>query len=139
MINYKGRFATLVDVQDQTPIENVEACYISDGYHTFQELYEFRMILTASLFNEWAGAGLYDCHKSKRHSDGELCFGSDEWFIVMARLPTGQISFHYPLKDWNRFHIPEKEKADTFDGHTSLDVMMRLSKFIENYQYFNPS
>lgn len=26
----------------------------SDGYHTFNELYEFRMIYNAALFNDWA-------------------------------------------------------------------------------------
>ena len=27
---------------------------ISDGYHTFDELYEFRKVYNAALFNEWA-------------------------------------------------------------------------------------
>lgn len=77
---------------------------ISDGYHTFNELYYYRMLYNAAFFNmlpkEWT-------HKSKRHNDGEECFGGG-WFIVMANLPTGQISNHYELKDWNLFQIPEK-------------------------------
>jgi hypothetical protein len=62
----------------------------SDGYHTFKELYEFRLLYNASLFNEWALSNKYDVHKSKKHSDGLECFGGG-WFIVMAELPTGQI------------------------------------------------
>ena len=55
----------------------------SDGYHTFNELYDYRMLYNAALFNEWVKQGLYDVHKAKRHSDGEECFGGG-WFIVQA-------------------------------------------------------
>ena len=40
---------------------------ISDGYHTFDELYEFRKIYNACLFNEWASQNKYSVHKSRRH------------------------------------------------------------------------
>ena len=70
---------------------------VSDGYHTFNELYYYRMLYNAAFFNslpkEWV-------HKSKRHHTGEECFGGG-WFIVIANLPTGQISNHYELKDWD--------------------------------------
>lgn len=97
----------------------------SDGYHTFDELYEFRRMYNAALFNEWALNNKYDVHKSKKHSDGQLCFGGG-WFIVIAELPTGQISNHYELKYWNEFNIPIKDKANIYDGHTSNDVLTRL-------------
>lgn len=113
---------------------------LSDGYHTFEELYEFRKVYNAALFNTWAipkidpnghaqslfGHIMYDVHKSWRHHDGELCFGGG-WFIVVAILPTGQISNHYEAKDWDLFKIPETEKAKyEFDGHTANDVLERL-------------
>ena len=99
---------------------------ISDGYHTFNELYYYRMLYNAAFFNmlpkEWV-------HKSKRHNDGEECFGGG-WFIVMANLPTGQISNHYELKDWDLFQIPEKEVADKWDGHTPQEAADRLHKYL---------
>jgi len=99
---------------------------VSDGYHTFGELYEFRKVYNASLFNEWAKQGKFEVHKSKKHFDGEECFGGG-WFIVVAVLPTGQISNHYEMKDWDLFKIPETEKAKyEFDGHTPKDVLDRL-------------
>jgi len=99
---------------------------ISDGYHTFGELYEFRKVFNAALFNEWQKQGKYDVHKSRKHHDGELCFGGG-WFIVVAVLPTGQISNHYEEKDWDLFKIDEFETAMfPFDGHTSQDVLTRL-------------
>lgn len=124
-------------------IDGVNANLISDGYHTFGELYEFRKMYNAALFNEWANGWSetveseyqrsvsytkhkYDVHKSWRHHDGELCFGGG-WFIVVAILPTGQISNHYKDQDWDLFRIPECEKEKyEYDGHTSADVLLRL-------------
>jgi len=103
----------------------------SDGFHTFNELYEFRKLYNAGLFNEWAKQGLFNVHKSKKHSDGEECFGGG-WFIVTATLPTGQISNHYELKDWDLFQVEERELADVWDGHTAQDVAHRLNKYITN-------
>jgi hypothetical protein len=101
---------------------------ISDGYHTFEELYEFRKVFNAALFNEWASIQKYDVHKSCKHNDGEDCFGGG-WFIVVAVLPSGQISNHYQEKDWFLFKIPEVPKAKyPFDGHTPKDVLNRIKE-----------
>lgn len=97
----------------------------SDGYHTFNELYEFRKVYNAVLFNEWSRQSKYNIHKSIKHDDGELCFGGG-WFIVMATLPTGQISNHYELKDWDLFECEARDRADKWDGHTAQDVVKRL-------------
>lgn len=96
---------------------------ISDGYHTFNELYEFRKMYNAALFNEWFDNGKYGVIKSLKHHDGEDCFGGG-WFIVVAMLPSGQISNHYKLKDWDLFKCTPVEKSPyKFDGHTGKDVI----------------
>jgi hypothetical protein len=101
----------------------------SDGYHTFNELYEFRKAYNAALFNEWAAGGKCSVHKSWRHHDNELCFGGG-WFIVVAVLPQGQISNHYEAKDWDLFAVPEVERVlFEFDGHTGADVVERLKTY----------
>jgi hypothetical protein len=100
--------------------------HTSDGYHTFKELYEFRKLYNAALFNEWAKQKKFSVHKSWRHTDGELCFGGG-WFIVVAITMDGQISNHYESKDWDLFKIPAYDKPlFEFDGHTSSDVIVRL-------------
>lgn len=114
------------DNVDENDIEN-----ISDGYHTFKELYEFRKLYNAAFFNELSKNNVCKVHKSKRHSDGELCFGGG-WFIVMAELPTGQISNHYELSDWNLFKCEEQEFADEWDAHTPEDVIERIKAYILN-------
>lgn len=118
---------TLADKQGymRAKVEGVDE-NTSDGYHTFKELYDFRRAYNATLFNEWASQGKYNVHKSQRHGDGELCFGRDDYFIVMATTPFGQISNHYPISDWDLFKCEAREKADVWDGHTSKDVEQRL-------------
>lgn len=101
----------------------------SDGHHTFDELYQFRMLYNAALFNEWGLDDRYDVHKSWRHHEGDPCFGGG-WFIVMAQLPTGQISNHYPAKDWDLFDVQERKVAAAWDGHTASDVAVRLHRFL---------
>lgn len=107
---------------------------ISDGHHTFKELYRYRMLYNAALFNEWYKDNKYDVHKSLKHSDGQYCFsqngGMEGWFIVIAHLPTGQISNHYRIENWYLFNIEDRELSAEYDGHTPEIVADRLERFL---------
>lgn len=103
---------------------------VSDGYHTFNELYRYRMLYNAAFFNLLARSGQVEVCKSRRHSDGEKCFGSDDWFIVMAMLPTGQVSNHYESKYWDLFDVPERETSFEYDGHTPNEAADRLEQYL---------
>ncbi len=118
-------------------LKSTRDCFdASDGYHTFTELYEFRKLYNAAFFNELAyhydefGGSVHPV-KSKRHSDGEECFGGG-WFVVVVELKTGQISNHYELEDWDLFQIDEVEKAPEWDGHTPQDVAKRLESYLRS-------
>lgn len=129
---WEGRFPG--DISEHVAEELANAGYgelaaASDGYHTFTELYEFRKLYNAALFNAWAEQGKHHVHKSWKHADGEDCFGGG-WFIVMAELPTGQISNHYEEKDWDLFQIPVRKTANQWDNHTVTDVAKRLTDAI---------
>jgi len=128
----------LISFAEKMENEPTDKGEISDGYHTFNELYNYRMLYNAAFFNSlanydsWADGSWeveYDVHKSKRHNDGEECFGGG-WFIVMAELPTGQISNHYEMKYWNLFNIPEKVVANKWDGHTPQQAAERLEDYL---------
>lgn len=95
---------------------------ISDGYHTFDELYEHRVTLFACLANR----NKKNAWKSYFHSDGTSYEG---WFIAGMTLPTGQITYHIPLRDWDRFQVKEFDRALAWDGHTPNDVLERLRKW----------
>lgn len=98
---------------------------ISDGYHTFDELYEHRISLFMCLCKYIA-----DQHdtvwKSKVHSDGSVYEG---WFIMGINTKKGkQISYHLPMDKWGEcWMAKELDKAPEWDGHTSADVLERLN------------
>lgn len=96
----------------------------SDGHHTFDELYDYRMLYNAHAAHGWLASGI-DVVKSWRHSDGEECFGGG-WFIVTAELPTGQVSNHYKAEYWDLFQVPEETLAPEYDGHTPAIAAQRL-------------
>ena len=101
----------------------------SDGFHTFNELYRYRMLYNAAFFNLLSAHTDIPVVKSWRHGDGEECFGGG-WFIVVAQLPTGQISNHYEAKDWDLFDIPAVELSPTWDGHTPNEAADNLEAFL---------
>jgi len=104
--------------------------HLNNQHDLIQELYEFRLVYNALLFNEWSKHDTIEVYKSKKHSDGELCFDG-EWFVVVAILPSGQITNHYHMKYWDYFKIPSYEQVkDEFDGHTSIDVLNRLKSMV---------
>ena len=120
-----------------SPAEPFEEAYhegdignVSDGYHTFNELYRYRLLYNAAFFNELARAGKVRVCKSHKHNDGEECFGGG-WFIVMAELPTGQVSNHYENKDWDLFNVPELETAWKWDGHTPNEAADRIEDYLK--------
>jgi len=105
----------------------------SDGYHTFDELYEFRMLYHAAFVNAlptYQGRSLTPTTvKSWKHSDGEPCFDGG-WFIVVTTLPTGQISNHYEANNWNLFDVSEVDLPPAYDGHDASDVLNRLQAYL---------
>lgn len=104
--------------------------YNEDDSPLTRELYAFRKLYHAALFSEWYAQDKCQVHKSKKHFDGDSCFGGD-MFIVAAMLPTGLISQHYYLEDWDLFKIPEVEKAlFEYDGHTPKTVLERMERLL---------
>lgn len=93
---------------------------ISDGYHTFNELYEHRHILFICLCDSVPNAW-----KSKLHSDGTMF---DDMFIMGINDEKGkQITYHLPINLWDRCEfIRTTNNAPEWDGHTSDDVLKRL-------------
>lgn len=94
---------------------------ISDGYHTFGELYDHRAKLFSIICNQ--DFICENAWKSKKHDDGTMF---DGYFIVGINTPKGQATYHYELKYWDYFHIKELDKSPKWDGHTANDAIERL-------------
>ena len=96
---------------------------ISDGYHTFDDLYEHRFALFLNLMK----CNLDSAWVSDTHSDGESSY--EGWVLAGMELPTGQISYHLPIRllpFCAAMGVPLLPIAPAWDGHTSVDVVGRL-------------
>lgn len=89
---------------------------VSDGYHTFDELYYHRMVLFSLLLN----AHPENAWKSKKHHDGTMF--DETSFICGIETPEGQYSYHYHLDFWDNFQVKELEFAPEYDGHKPSDI-----------------
>lgn len=90
----------------------------SDGYHTFNELYDHRCLL-------WINFCLNNpdkCYLVENHFEG--------WFLLGKETSQGQISYHCPNKFLNLCSTIERRHPE-FDGHTSKDVIKRLERLAE--------
>lgn len=95
---------------------------VSDGFHTFRQLYYQRMMLFATIVKQ----NKDKAWKSLRHEDGELCFGG-EWFIVGVDTQEGSYTYHYENNYFSLFDCEELERGKHWDGHTEKDVTRLLS------------
>lgn len=131
------RMVAIEKMQEEYPIEyindfiktrNVDTNLVSDGHHTFGELYEHRIELYMALCREWNDTGKHLVWRSQKHHDDSVWEG---WFIMGVNKASGeQISYHLPEKYWYTcasFAIA-LDKAPEWDGHSSSEVLKRLRK-----------
>lgn len=100
---------------------------VSDGFHTFNELYAHRCHLFVALMRSQPQMSW----RAREHSDGSKMVG---WFICGMHLPTGDITYHLPETMWEMLDysgLTTSLRAPPWDGHTSGDVVKRLAKWCE--------
>lgn len=115
-----------MNIKDHFP--DVDTNTVSDGYHTFGELYEHRNMLFIALMQVHPTFAW----RSRANSDGSVL---DGWFVAGMRLPipTGEISYHLPERLWSKLDSPYIRTLEVglWDGHTSDDVVKRLQAWID--------
>ena len=95
---------------------------LSDGYHTFNELYHHRAILFSVVCN----TNTNKAWKSKKHDTGDMF---DGMFIVGIETPDGQATYHYDINPyWDMFRVKELPNAPTWDGHTPQEAIARIAR-----------
>lgn len=93
----------------------------SDGYHTFNELYDHRAKLFSVIVRNYPEL----CWKSKKHHDGTMYGGM---FIVGINTAEGQASYHYDIDPyWPIFDCQELDRAPEWDGHTPQQAIDRIA------------
>ena len=93
----------------------------SDGYHTFDELYDHRARLFSVIVRDYRDRAW----KSRLHHDGTMYEGM---FIVGVETPQGQATYHYDIDPyWDMFDCKELACAPEWDGHTPEQAISRIA------------
>lgn len=92
-----------------------ETNMISDGSHTFGDLYRTRAYLFSLLINERPELSF----KSEKHADGSMF---PNYFIVGIFTPRGWFTYHYHMDYWDMFNCDEIDNAPDWDGHTEANI-----------------
>ncbi len=98
---------------------------LSDGCHTFNELYRHRNLLFINLVMANPAISFKTMLNDKKEK-------WDGWFILGMNTEFGQITYHLPEKYWDIAKVKEIECNSEYDGHTSEDVLSRLGYFAES-------
>ncbi len=99
---------------------------VSDGYHTFDELYDHRCVLFLCLMRCLPECAWF----SQFHADGTTM---DGWFIAGIKLNTGDVTYHLPMKFFAKAGATGAKplpRGLEWDGHTSADVLERLKEWL---------
>jgi hypothetical protein len=104
-------------------VENIGE--VSDGYHTFNELYYHRMILFSVICNQ----NKEKAWKSLLHDDGTMY---ENYFIVGITTKDGDYTYHYHKDYWDSFDVKILETAPKWDGHKPEDITRLVSLINRN-------
>jgi hypothetical protein len=98
---------------------------ISDGYHTFDELYEHRFELFIALCRHIhiADTPGRQVWRSRLNSDGTSYPG---WFVAGIGEGASGVTYHLPDRLWDRLDFASTFDRCIWDGHSSNDVLDRL-------------
>lgn len=108
------------DTFENTFIDGSNAGLLSDGYHTFNELYAHRVRLFSTLMHAYYKEAWW----SRKHFDGSQW---DGWIIAGINTPNGSITYHLPESEIQYLtNIKELPNGKEWDGHTSDDVLLRM-------------
>lgn len=109
-------------IQEEKKSKAISTKDISDGHHTFGDLYKHRIILFCSLCNLFPDISW----KSKQHFAEESDPMFHDSFIAGINAPSGVITYHIKLKYWNLFNIPEIERAPKYDYYSDDEILERI-------------
>ncbi len=92
---------------------------------SIEEVYEDRNLLAKALV---AMAGqIYGADRVGRYTH-------DEWAVIYADLPSGQVSWHMRPEDVPKW-LPVRDGTEVFDGHDREEKNIRLRQFCQRFWF----
>ena len=114
---------TILEAKDKQLISTKE---ISDGYHTFGDLYTHRIVLFSVICNSYPKLSW----KSRKHFDEDTDPMFNGCFIAGITTPLGDAIYHIKLEYWDDFKVTELDRAPRYDEHKSDVDLIRLKSLI---------
>ena len=98
---------------------------LSDGYHTFNDLYTHRRELFLALCRSLSAT--HTVWRSKFHHETHTEIYDGMFLIGINTEPSKQITYHFDLEYWDEADFAETlERAPKWDGHTAEEVLARI-------------
>lgn len=107
---------------------------VSDGYHTFNELYHHRAVLFSVICNEHQDLAWKSLH---HHKGGQPMY--EGMFIVGINTPSGQATYHYDIDPyWDMFDVCAIDNSPEWDGHTPMQAIERIASLSREQEQQEP-
>lgn len=114
---YRSENSRIIDTLCMAP----DIMDLSDGAHTFRELYALLQEYWRECHASMANSGAWDTYKTRfPHGEGRY----DGIFQVVSKTPYGIVSEFYDSEYWDEFHCEEAERAD--GDYDTLNYTERL-------------
>lgn len=119
---------TILEAKNKGAISSKD---ISDGHHTFGDLYKHRIALFCVVCNSYPELSW----KSKKHFNEEEDPMFNGNFIAGINTPFGQVAYHIKFENWDEFEITELERAPMYDGYNDKEALVRLKSLTKNRKF----
>jgi len=121
-------------LQELARSKKISVSKISDGYHSFEELYDHRNLLFITLARLFKDNNAV-VWKSLKNRDGK---GTPGWFVMGIDYMAAdentikQISYHLPMSLWKYCKFASTMNKSPWNGHASKDVIEQLIELLKH-------
>jgi len=121
-------------IQELSKAKKMSVGKLSDGHHSFQELYEHRNLLFITIARmlhdegNWTWKSVKDKHG--KDLKGWFILGVDYIYPDLAELL--QITYHLPMSVWKYCKFANTVNKSQWNGHTSQDVIKQLKQMLNH-------
>lgn len=116
--------------------KSVEGIEVSDGSHTFRDLYTHRYYLFCLAMTMYPEVSW----RTLKHNSKDKDPMYEGYFLAGMDLPTGRVTYHVEIPFWNlldNLGIQTLSEAPKHDGSSPEDCLERIFNFITEHKINN--
>lgn len=93
----------------------------------FNEIYDRRTEMFSMVCNKYSDIAF----KTKKHFDNDNDPMFNDSFLVGVYTPLGIVTYHFKMKYFDMFNVPEIEHGPKYDNYTIQDCLYRLASIVD--------